>query len=100
MNRKDRDRGVEMMYATSGMASVSENRSGKIQAVLLGKTECQPPPTSKTSGIERVQALADIAHSRYVVIATKPVHRFQSRPIVHNWEALPTIPQVVYGSVQ
>jgi len=59
----------------------------------LERTECQPPPTSKTSGIERVQALADIVHSRNVVKATtKPVHRLQIRPIVHNWEALPTIP--------
>jgi len=35
-------------------------------------------------GIERVQAFADISRSRYVVIATKPVHRLQIRPIVHN----------------
>jgi len=35
-------------------------------------------------GIERVQALADISRSGYVVIATKPVHRSQIRPIVHN----------------
>ena len=28
----------------------------------------------------------------YVAIATQPVHRLQIRPIVHNWEALPTIP--------
>jgi len=33
----------------------------------------------------RVQALADISRSAlYVVIATKPVHRLQIRPIVHN----------------
>jgi len=30
-----------------------------------------------TPGIERVQALADIPRSGYVVIATKPVHRLQ-----------------------
>jgi len=38
-------------------------------------------------GIERVQALADISRSaarRYVVIVTKPVHRLQIRPIMHN----------------
>jgi len=35
-------------------------------------------------GIERVQALADISRSGYVVIVTKPVHRLQIRPIVHN----------------
>jgi len=37
-------------------------------------------------GIKRVglQALADISRSGYVVIATKPVHRLQIRPIVHN----------------
>jgi len=37
------------------------------------------------TGIERVQALADIWRSGYVVIATKPVHRLQIRPIVNNW---------------
>jgi len=31
-----------------------------------------------------VQALADIRVWRYVVIATKYVHRLQIRPIVHN----------------
>jgi len=35
-------------------------------------------------GIDRVQALADVSRSVYVVIATKPVHRLQIRPIVHN----------------
>ena len=35
--------------------------------------------TGKKTGIERVQALADISCLGYVVIATKPV-----RPIVHN----------------
>jgi len=35
-------------------------------------------------GIERVQALADMSRSGYVVIATKPVHRLQICPIVHN----------------
>ena len=34
--------------------------------------------------IERVQALADILRSRYVAVATQPVHWLQSRPIVHN----------------
>jgi len=34
--------------------------------------------------IERVQALADILRSRYIVIAAKPVHRLHIRPIVHN----------------
>jgi len=29
-------------------------------------------------------ALAGISRSRYDVIATKPVHRLQIRPIVHN----------------
>ena len=31
-----------------------------------------------------IQALADILRSRYVVIATKPAHRLQIRPIVHK----------------
>jgi len=37
-------------------------------------------------GTEQVglQALADISRSAYAVIATKPVHRLQIRPIVHN----------------
>jgi len=30
------------------------------------------------------QALADISRSGYFVIAKKPVHRLQIRPIVHN----------------
>jgi len=47
-----------------------------------------------------VQALADILRSGYVVIATKPVHRLQIRPIVPNYGAPPTIPQVTSESVQ
>ena len=35
-------------------------------------------------GIERVQPLADISRSRYVVIATKPVRRLQIRSIARN----------------
>jgi len=35
-------------------------------------------------GIERVQALADISRSRYVALATQPVHRLQIRPTMHN----------------
>ena len=38
---------------------------------------------SITPGIERVQALADISRS-FRVIATKPVHRLQICPIMHN----------------
>jgi len=41
--------------------------------------------------IERVQALADISRSGYIVIATNPVHRLQIRPIVHNQRASPLI---------
>jgi len=37
---------------------------------------------------------------RYVVIATKTVHRLQIRPIVHNWRAPLPFPQVTSGSVQ
>ena len=53
------------------------------------KTQVQEKRTLLTMSliktcIERVQALADISRSRYVVIATKPVHRLQIRPIVHN----------------
>jgi len=35
-------------------------------------------------GTEQVQALADILRLRYVLMATKPVHRVQIRPMVHN----------------
>jgi len=41
------------------------------------------------SGIGRVQPLADISRSGYVVIATKPVYRLQIRPIVHNYRGTP-----------
>ena len=40
-------------------------------------------------GRERVQALADISRSRYVAIATQPVHRLQIRAIVHNYGGIP-----------
>jgi len=40
--------------------------------------------TISKSGIERVQALADISRSGYVVIVTKPIHRLQIPPLVHN----------------
>ena len=45
-------------------------------------------------GIEWVQVLADISRSALCChsIATKPVHRLQIRPIVHNYRASPTIP--------
>jgi len=56
----------------------------------------------KITGIERVglQALVVISRSRYVVIATKPVHRLQIRPTVHNWRAPLPFLQVTSGSVQ
>jgi len=44
--------------------------------------QCQFQP-----GTERVQALADILHSRYVVTATKPVHPLQIHPIVLKYGA-------------
>jgi len=33
---------------------------------------------------ERLEALADVSRSRYVVTAAQSVHRLQIRPIVHN----------------
>jgi len=39
---------------------------------------------NKTTRHERVQALADISRSSYAAMATKPMHRLQIRPIVHN----------------
>ena len=47
---------------------------------------------TSTTGIQRVRALADISRSGYVVIATKPAHRLQIRPIVHSYSESPTIP--------
>jgi len=35
-------------------------------------------------GTEGVQALAHKLHSGYVVIATKPMHPLQIRPVVYN----------------
>jgi len=40
--------------------------------------------TESKPAIERVQALADVLRSRYVIIATKPVHGLQIRPTSHN----------------
>jgi len=58
-------------------------------------------PCKRQLGIERVQAPADISRSALCyVIATKPVHRLQIRPIVHNYRARPTIPQLTSGPVQ
>ena len=55
------------------------------------ETAANTTPSSRSSGsnnfkpgTERLQALADISRSRYVVIATKPVHRLQIRQTVHN----------------
>ena len=42
--------------------------------------------------MEQVQALADISCSRYVPIATQPVHWLQIRPTVHNYGASRTFP--------
>jgi len=43
----------------------------------------------KQPGIEQVQKLADISHSRYIVIAMKPMHQLQIRPTVHHEGATP-----------
>jgi len=61
---------------------------------------CRPCCTKP--GIERVQALAGISRSRYVVVvvATKPVYRLQIRPIMHNWGQPLPFPKVTSGSVQ
>ena len=42
--------------------------------------------------IEYKHVLANISRSRYVAIATQPIHRLQIRPIVHNQGASPTTP--------
>jgi len=41
---------------------------------------------------QRVQALADISRSSYVVTATQPMHRLQIRPIVHKSAQLDSTP--------
>jgi len=63
-----------------------------------------PPAVRRLSSLTLVllarinQALSEYKHSmtfcirRYVAVATKPVHRLQIRPIVHNLRAPPTIP--------
>jgi len=44
-------------------------------------------PLLAKPGIERVHALADILRLDFVVIATKPMHRLQICPIVHNYHS-------------
>jgi len=41
-------------------------------------------PKALISQAEPVQAPANTSRSRYVAIATQPVHRLQIRPIVHK----------------
>jgi len=41
-------------------------------------------PINQAQSEWALQALADISRSGYVVRATKPVHRLQIRPILHN----------------
>jgi len=50
------------------------------------------PTQQKQPGIEQVQKLADISHSRYIVTAMKPMHQLQIHPTVHHKGAPPTIP--------
>ena len=52
---------------------------------------CVISPALKSSKSENEQAyseykhvLANISRSRYVAIATQPMHRLQTRPTVHN----------------
>ena len=45
--------------------------------------------------MHRVQALADISRSRYVAIATQPVHQLQIRPVVPNRAASTTPPSYI-----
>jgi len=46
----------------------------------------------KQPGIEQVQPLADISHSRHIATAMKPMHQLQIHPTVHDEGAPPTIP--------
>jgi len=43
----------------------------------------------------RASVLANVSRSRYVAIATQPVHPLQIRPIVHNYGASPTTPSYI-----
>jgi len=68
-------------------------------ASLLTSTEKKTKSKQEKPGIERVQALVDISRSRYVAIATQPVHGLQIRPIVHKQGAPLSFPQVTFESV-
>jgi len=60
---------------------------------IITTTTSHKPSTSMHSLTFRVH--------RYVVIATKPVHRLQILPTVHNYRAPPNIPPFPFiGSVQ
>ena len=60
--------------------------------MLLSQRQLSNPKRQQQPGIQRLQALTDIAHSLYIVIAIKPMHRLQICLIVHNYRVPPTIP--------
>jgi len=51
---------------------------------LNGDSQITTKNITETKQSEYKHVLANISRSRYVVIATQPVHRLQIRPIMHN----------------
>jgi len=67
-----------------GVLKTVEHNGGAKYTWGIGKID-----TVEKLGIERLQALADISRSRYVAVATQPVHRLQIRPIVQTTRGHP-----------
>ena len=57
-----------------------------------GQQRAQTPPSQPFALCRHIVGWTQACHygSRYVAIATQPVHQLQSRPIVHNQGASPT----------
>ena len=50
----------------------------------IGGALCSTPQSLADAQYYTQHVLANISRSRYVAIASQPVHRMQIRPIVHN----------------
>jgi len=58
---------------------------GERMFACAGRFTCNSLPDDFNQALrEYKHVLANISRSRYVAIATQPVHRLQIRPIVHN----------------
>jgi len=64
-------------------------------AIFVLKRDVKLQPTNQPES-EYKHSLT-VRVRRYVVIATKPLHRLQIRRTVHNYRALPTIPKLRPG---